>query len=232
MAIGRKMKFKAFTTLLLVILALCLFQSGASAKTPEQRIKLSTQLLQEMGRQSDVEGLTDLLGDCVGVAIFPNVTKAGFIFGAEYGEGLLLRRDPNSTRWYGPSFMNIGGVSVGLQIGVQSTGLILAIMDEAGLNAFRKEHVSLGADVSVAAGPVGRRAGAATNSVYSYSLAKGAFAGVSLGGGSVDIDENANMAYWGKKISPSEALQKRAVKSEVKPLVNELNSLIAKAKKK
>ncbi|AFM21475.1 MAG TPA: lipid-binding SYLF domain-containing protein [Acetomicrobium flavidum] len=232
MAIGRKMKFKAFTTLLLVILALCLFQSGASAKTPEQRIKLSTQLLQEMGRQSDVEGLTDLLGDCVGVAIFPNVTKAGFIFGAEYGEGLLLRRDPNSTRWYGPSFMNIGGVSVGLQIGVQSTGLILVIMDEAGLNAFRKEHVSLGADVSVAAGPVGRRAGAATNSVYSYSLAKGAFAGVSLGGGSVDIDENANMAYWGKKISPSEALQKRAVKSEVKPLVNELNSLIAKAKKK
>jgi len=177
MAIGRKMKFKAFTTLLLVILALCLFQSGASAKTPEQRIKLSTQLLQEMGRQSDVEGLTDLLGDCVGVAIFPNVTKAGFIFGAEYGEGLLLRRDPNSTRWYGPSFMNIGGVSVGLQIGVQSTGLILVIMDEAGLNAFRKEHVSLGADVSVAAGPVGRRAGAATNSVYSYSLAKGAFAG-------------------------------------------------------
>jgi len=127
MAIGRKMKFKAFTTLLLVILALCLFQSGASAKTPEQRIKLSTQLLQEMGRQSDVEGLTDLLGDCVGVAIFPNVTKAGFIFGAEYGEGLLLRRDPNSTRWYGPSFMNIGGVSVGLQIGVQSTGLILVI---------------------------------------------------------------------------------------------------------
>lgn len=232
MTIGRKMKFKAFTTLLLVILALCLFQSGASAKTPEQRIKLSTQLLQEMGRQSDVEGLTDLLGDCVGVAIFPNVTKAGFIFGAEYGEGLLLRRDPNSTRWYGPSFMNIGGVSVGLQIGVQSTGLILVIMDEAGLNAFRKEHVSLGADVSVAAGPVGRRAGAATNSVYSYSLAKGAFAGVSLGGGSVDIDENANMAYWGKKISPSEALQKRAVKSEVKPLVNELNSLIAKAKKK
>jgi len=232
MAIGRKMKFKAFTTLLLVILALCLFQSGASAKTPEQRIKLSTQLLQEMGRQSDVEGLTDLLGDCVGVAIFPNVTKAGFIFGAEYGEGLLLRRDPNSTRWYGPSFMNIGGVSVGLQIGVQSTGLILVIMDEAGLNAFRKEHVSLGADVSIAAGPVGRRAGAATNSVYSYSLAKGAFAGVSLGGGSVDIDENANMAYWGKKISPSEALQKRAVKSEVKPLVNELNSLIAKAKKK
>ena len=217
---------------MLVILALCLFQSGASAKTPEQRIKLSTQLLQEMGRQSDVEGLTDLLGDCVGVAIFPNVTKAGFIFGAEYGEGLLLRRDPNSTRWYGPSFMNIGGVSVGLQIGVQSTGLILVIMDEAGLNAFRKEHVSLGADVSVAAGPVGRRAGAATNSVYSYSLAKGAFAGVSLGGGSVDIDENANMAYWGKKISPSEALQKRAVKSEVKPLVNELNSLIAKAKKK
>jgi len=105
-------------------------------------------------------------------------------------------------------------------------------MDEAGLNAFRKEHVSLGADVSIAAGPVGRRAGAATNSVYSYSLAKGAFAGVSLGGGSVDIDENANMAYWGKKISPSEALQKRAVKSEVKPLVNELNSLIAKAKKK
>lgn len=232
MTIGRKMKFKAFTTLLLVILALCLFQSGASAKTPEQRIKLSTQLLQEMGRQSDVEGLTDLLGDCVGVAIFPNVTKAGFIFGAEYGEGLLLRRDRNSTRWYGPSFMNIGGVSVGLQIGVQSTGLILVIMDEAGLNAFRKEHVSLGADVSVAAGPVGRRAGAATNSVYSYSLAKGAFAGVSLGGGSVDIDENANMAYWGKKISPSEALQKRAVKSEVKPLVNELNSLIAKAKKK
>jgi len=232
MAISRNIKIKLFSTLLLAVFAICLLHSSAFAKTPEQRIKLSTQLLQDMSKQSDVEGLTDLLGDCVGVAIFPNVTKAGFIFGAEYGEGLLLRRDPNSTRWYGPSFMNVGGVSVGLQIGVQSTGLILVIMDEAGLNAFRKEHVSLGADVSVAAGPVGRRAGAATNSIYSYSLAKGVFAGVSLGGGSVDIDENANTAYWGKKISPSEILQKRAVKSEVKPLINELNSLIAKAKKK
>lgn len=231
MMTARKIKHTIIPVVLLAIVLVCFFFSVAWAKTPQQRITLSTQLLQEMSKQSDVEGLIDLLGDCVGVAIFPNVTKAGFVFGAEFGEGLLLRREPNTTRWYGPSFLSIGGVSLGLQIGVQSTGMILVIMDEAGLNALKKEHVNLGADVSVAAGPVGRRAGAATNSIYSYSLAKGAFAGVSLGGGTVDIDENANIAYWGKNLTPEEILQKRATRSDVQPLVKELNSLIAMAKK-
>lgn len=127
-------------------------------------------------------------------------------------------------------FLSIGGVSLGLQIGVQSTALVLVIMDEAGLEALKKEHVNLGADVSIAAGPAGRRAGVATSSIYSYSMAKGVFAGVSLGGGTVDTDENANIAYWGKKYTPEEILQKRATSDKVKPLINELNSLIAMAK--
>lgn len=223
--------FKIVVVVLLSVLSIVFIGSGAWAKTPEQRITLSTELLQEMGRQSDVEGLTDLLKDCKGIAIFPNVTKAGFVFGAEFGEGLMLRRDPNTNQWYGPSFLSIGGISVGLQIGVQSTSLILVIMDDAGLEALKKEHVSLGADISVAAGPAGRRAGAATNSIYSYSIAKGAFAGVSLSGGSVDTDENANIAYWGKELTPEEILKKRATKSDVQPLVKELNKLMAMAKK-
>lgn len=221
---------KAGLILLLALFTMSASFSAADAKTPEQRITLATQLLQDMKGQSDVEGLTDLLKDCVGVAIFPNVTKAGFVFGAEFGEGLLLRRAPGSTKWYGPSFLSVGGISLGLQIGVQSTALVLVIMDEAGLNALKKEHVNLGADVSIAAGPVGRRAGAATSSIYSYSMAKGVFAGVSLGGGTVDTDENANIAYWGKKYTPEEILQKRATSDKIKPLINELNSLIAMAK--
>ena len=101
---ARKIKHTIIPVVLLAIVLVCFFFSVAWAKTPQQRITLSTQLLQEMSKQSDVEGLIDLLGDCVGVAIFPNVTKAGFVFGAEFGEGLLLRREPNTTRWYGPSF--------------------------------------------------------------------------------------------------------------------------------
>lgn len=96
------------------------------------------------------------------------------------GEGVVLRHDPETGKWYGPSFMNITRMSYGLQIGFQPTALLLVISNKAGMEHSYGDTVKLGADVSVAAGPVGRSAGAATDanlkaSIYSYSISKGMF---------------------------------------------------------
>ncbi|HCA40435.1 MAG TPA: hypothetical protein DEP01_02280 [Aminobacterium sp.] len=207
----------------------------ALAKTPEQRISGAVKLLHEMQEQSDVGTMADLLEQAKGVAIFPSVIKAGFVFGGKYGEGLVLRRDTASGRWYGPSFATIAGASWGLQIGAESIGLVLVITNERGLEGFKGNNFKLGGDIGVAAGPVGRRGELGTDiklkaSIYSYSIAKGLFAGMSLEGAAVNVDDNANHVYWGKTITAAQALDRRASSAKIQPLIQALNKLIKEAK--
>ena len=223
---------------LLPLLALFLALTGLPAeanKSPEERIAGSVRILQDMAAQQDVEHMAHLLADARGVAIFPSVVKAGLVFGGRYGEGLLLKYDPKGKRWYGPSFITIAGASWGLQIGVQSTALVLVITNDRGMEGFVGNKVTLGGDFAVAAGPVGRSAQAATDgtlkaSIYSYSMSKGLFAGLSLEGAAVSVDDNANTVYWGASTSARQALDKGATSAKIKSLIKELNSLISKAK--
>ncbi len=220
------------TTLLLV--GLVAGSGVVSAASAEERISEAAQVLREMSEQGDVQSLVDMLEQAEGVAIFPSVIKAGLMLGGRYGEGLVMRYDSKTRSWYGPNFVTIKGLSYGLQFGVQSTALVLIITNERGMDSFTGgDKITLGGDLSVAAGPLGRHAGASTDldleaSIYSYSLSKGIFAGMSLEGAGITVDEGANREFWGKKLYPNEILNKKRADERLDSLVSELKGLLGR----
>lgn len=231
-----KKSLKLTAALLAAVFAfVCAGSAMAEEKAHERRIRLATELIQKMTIEEDADGLADVIKSGKGVAIFPKVTKAAFGVGAQTGEGVVFLRQSNG-KWSGPAFMGISGASIGFQIGAQSIGLVLVITNEQGLRAFTGGNsFKLGADVAIAAGPVGRDASAATDgrakaSIYSYSMSKGLFAGVSLDGSVINQNRDASKAYWGRDMSAQAALKKPATDKRVKALVNSLNALVKKAK--
>ncbi|RRD64741.1 lipid-binding SYLF domain-containing protein [Fretibacterium sp. OH1220_COT-178] len=221
---------KLLSAVLIVVVAV-LLAVPASASSPKRLIEDSVEVLREMVKQDDARSMADVLKGAHAVAFVPSLVKAGFVLGGQYGEGLILRREKG--KWYGPSFYNLGGGSLGLQIGAQKISLVLVVTNEKGVEAFLRSKTKLGGDVAVAAGPVGRRAEAATDaqmkaSIYSYSMTQGLFAGVSLEGSVISISVKRNEEYWKKKISASEALKGRASDKRIQPLVRELDRLIGK----
>lgn len=143
-----------------------------------------------------------LLQDAQGVAVIPDVIKAGFVLGGRHGRGVLLVRQPDGW-WGNPIFVSITGGSIGWQIGVQSTDVVLVFKTRNGLDRIMKGKgkLTLGADVGVAAGPVGRQAEAGTDGqlkseIFSYSRSRGLFAGVSLEGAGLLIEHDANDAFY------------------------------------
>lgn len=227
-------------TLIFILAAAVIAATGLTAyaeeKAHERRIRLSAELIRDMAAQDDAASMADVIKSGKGVAIFPSVTKAGLMIGGQVGEGLVLLRNPNGT-WNGPSFMGLSGASIGIQIGAQSVGLVLVITNEQGLRAFTGGNsFKLGADVAIAAGPVGRDTSAATDSrakasIYSYSMSKGLFAGMTFEGSVLNQNRDANRAYWGRDMSAQAALKKPANDKRIKELVNSLNALVKKAPK-
>ncbi|GAB4387334.1 MAG: hypothetical protein Kow0025_00300 [Thermodesulfovibrionales bacterium] len=141
-----------------------------------------------------------LLNEAHGVAIIPGVIKAGFIVGGRHGKGVVMVREGGA--WSNPAFVSFTGGSIGWQIGAQSIDVILVFKSKRGVEDMIKGKFTLGADAAVAAGPVGRQAEAATDAqlkaeIYSYSRSRGLFAGVSLEGSVLSIDDDANAAYYG-----------------------------------
>jgi lipid-binding SYLF domain-containing protein len=143
-----------------------------------------------------------LLRDAQGVAIIPNVLKAGFVIGGRHGRGVLLIRQPDGC-WSNPIFVSLTGGSFGWQIGVQSTDIVLVFKTHNGLDRIMqgKGKLTLGADVAVAAGPVGRQVEAGTDAllkaeIYSYSRSRGLFAGLSVEGAGLLIDDDADVNFY------------------------------------
>ncbi|MES1940926.1 hypothetical protein T5B8_11821 [Salinisphaera sp. T5B8] len=143
-----------------------------------------------------------LLGQAYGIAVIPSVFKAGFIVGGRHGKGVLSVRTADGS-WSNPSFISLTGGSIGWQIGASSSDIILVFKTQRSIDKIANGQINLGADAAVAAGPVGRSAGASTNlgfdaEVYSYSRSRGLFAGVSLEGGKISIDREANWLFYDK----------------------------------
>ena len=147
------------------------------------------------------------------VIISPRVTRAGFVFGGSGGEALVLARD-KSGNWAGPAFYNMGAGSVGLQIGVDVSEVVILVMSQKALDALLSRNFKLGGDASIAAGPVGVGAAAGvTTDMISFARAKGAYAGVSMDGAVVSPDTGANTAYYGRPASPADILVTRSVQN-------------------
>jgi SH3 domain-containing YSC84-like protein 1 len=143
----------------------------------------------------------ELLDKAEAIVVFPGVVKAAFIIGGSGGQGVVSRRARGG--WSEPAFLNLGGGSIGAQIGAQKTDYVLLIMNQQGLNGLLEDKFEMGGEASVAAGPVGRTASATTNAtldagILSYSRSKGAFAGVSLKGAVIGHDTDLNQAVYHK----------------------------------
>lgn len=136
-----------------------------------------------------------VIDNAAGIAIFPDVTKAGFIAGGRYGNGVLMLNQKNG--WNGPVFINLVGASVGAQIGVEQADLFMVFNNQEAVNDLADGDLTLGAETSVAAGTWGNKIGTSTDTdVLVYKRTKGLFAGVSLSGAVIDVDEDSNMAYY------------------------------------
>lgn len=173
-----------------------------AAPRQEAALLNATQVLSELRNAPDQNVPTWLLERAYAVAVVPSVIKVGLILGGRRGSGAMVVRQADGS-WSNPLFVNLTGGSFGFQWGVQSTDVLLVFTSRASVEGLVGGKVTLGADASVAAGPVGRQTAAATDiglnaQVYSYSRSKGLFIGVSLDGSAITIDNSANAAYYGK----------------------------------
>ena len=197
------MRFPGSVLLAATVLCLALGKPAVlSAQSDEaDRIWDSSQVLQAIMRADDSGVPRSVMSDVDAIAIFPSTIRGGFIFGGHRGRGIISARDFRTGEWSLPAFLTITGASFGLQIGGQATDIMLLIMNRRGLDRFLGNQFKIGADASVAAGPVGRSAAAATDllltaEILSYSRSRGLFAGVSLEGSTVRADRDANERYY------------------------------------
>jgi len=163
------------------------------------------------------------------VFIVPQLLKAGFIFGGSGGSGALLALDSKTGKWSYPAFYTMGAASFGFQAGAQASEVVLMVMTEKGLNAMLSTSAKLGGDMSVAAGPVGAGASAATADVLAFSRTKGVFAGVSVEGSVIKTRDDWNKTYYGKPVTAVDIVIRRSVKN---PNADKLIQTVTKATKK
>jgi len=197
-----------------VVLSLVLFPFAVTtamasiAGSDSKRLAEAANVISSMRTGGDNGIPEDLWRKAECVLVFPNMKKAAFIVGGEHGKGVMSCRAGNG--WSAPVFMDITKGSAGFQIGVESTDLVLLVMNREGAEKLLNNKVSLGADASVAAGPVGRTAAAGTDAqltaqILSYSRSKGLFAGINLSGGAITPDKDANADAFGA-LTPSDVV--------------------------
>src|SRR5229473_1317680 len=219
------------SSILLAAVPLFAALASASAQTKvDDRLKDSGRVLKEILDVPDSipQELLDK-ADCV--VVFPSVLKAAFIVGGSYGRGAMSCRQGQDFRgpWGAPTMMALEGGSFGFQIGGQATDFVLLVMNESGASGLLASKVKLGADASVAAGPVGRDASADTDAtlraeILSYSRARGLFAGVSLEGSTIRPDNGDNRRVYGRKIPAKEIVLSGTV--TVPPAAEQMTSTL------
>jgi lipid-binding SYLF domain-containing protein len=202
-------------------LLLTIFVAAAGASTApalasareEARLIEASGVLEELGAQRDTSIPDRLMQRAYAVAVIPNVVKVSAVVGGRRGSGALVVRGDDG-RFSDPIMISITGGSVGWQLGVQSTDLVLVFTTKRGVEGIADGKLTLGGDASVAAGPVGRSASASTDQdfkaeVYSYSRNKGLFAGVSIDGSVISIDSRSNAKLYGQTASASDIIARR-----------------------
>jgi lipid-binding SYLF domain-containing protein len=193
--------------LLVVVVCLCGFSVAADDQPKESkaqdRVQAAADVLDEIQGAPDKGIPQEVLGSAECVAVVPSMLKGGFIVGAKYGRGLASCRTPKG--WSAPAFFVVTGGSFGFQIGGQAVDLVMLIMNKDGMKHLLSSEFELGADASVAAGPVGRHAEGNTDwkmraEVLTYSRARGLFAGVTLNGASIKQDKDSTREFYGRMV--------------------------------
>jgi lipid-binding SYLF domain-containing protein len=196
--------------LLALIVSLCSFSFAADEDTKvSDRVEAAAQVLNDIQGAPDKGIPQEVLGSAECVAVVPSMLKGGFIVGAKYGRGLASCR--TAKGWSAPAFFVVTGGSFGFQIGGQAVDLVMLIMNKNGMRHLLSSQFALGADASVAAGPVGRHAEGNTDwkmraEVLTYSRARGLFAGVSLNGAVIKQDKDSTRDFYGRMVPFKTAL--------------------------
>jgi lipid-binding SYLF domain-containing protein len=194
-------------SLLPLLVSLCVFSFAADDQPREtkasDRVQAAADVLDDIQGAPDRGIPQEVLGSAECVAVVPSMLKGGFIIGGKYGRGLASCRTPKG--WSAPAFFVVSGGSVGFQIGGQAVDLVMLIMNKDGMKHLLSSEFALGADASVAAGPVGRHAEGNTDwkmraEVLTYSRARGLFAGVSLNGAVVKQDKDSTREFYGRMV--------------------------------
>jgi lipid-binding SYLF domain-containing protein len=181
------------------------------AAEAQQTVNKAKVTVENFKADPDMTWFRDHVPNAKAVMVVPVMVKAGLIVGGSGGHGALLWRDSTSGEWSYPAFYFMGAVTFGLQIGGEKAEVVLMAMTDKGKDAFLTREFKLGADVSVAAGPVGAGAQAATADVLAFSRAKGLFGGLTVEGAVIEPRDSWNNAYYGRSLRPIEILVKRAV---------------------
>jgi len=192
-------------TAALLLLALCPLRTLAQKSRMNDAARHASEAAEVFTKIMNVKEKAipkELLDKAEAIAVFPAVVKVAFGIGGKGGQGVISRRIKGG--WSEPVFFNLGGASIGAQIGASKTDYVLLIMNDDGLNSLLKDKVELGAEIGVAAGPVGREAAASTDArlsagILSYSRSKGAFIGAAIKGAVISPDNDLNEAVYGKK---------------------------------
>jgi lipid-binding SYLF domain-containing protein len=207
---------------LLLAVVVCLSLASITFAADDQpdskaadRVQAAADVLNEIQGAPDAGIPQEVLGSAECVAVVPSMLKGGFIVGAKYGRGLASCRTPKG--WTAPAFFTVTGGSFGFQIGGQAVDLVMLIMNDNGMRNLLSSKFALGADASVAAGPVGRHAEGNTDwkmraQVLTYSRARGAFAGVSLNGAVIKQDKDSTRDFYGHMVT-----SRAALKGEIEP---------------
>ena len=193
--------------------------SGAWADGSKQRkiLRASHLVLEEIQKSPDQQIPMNLISKAKAIIVFPTMLKAGFFVGARYGKGIASVRAEETGEWGPPAFLFTTGGSIGFQFGAQAIDLILLVMSQRGLEGLLNEQFTLGGDIAISAGPIGRHAEASADvfmqgEIYSYSRSKGLFGGVSLKGTIITSDSDANLIYYGHPYTSKEILLTKQVR--------------------
>lgn len=197
-------------------------------KETDERLQNAATAFQEIMAAPDKGIPGGVLDKAECVVVVPGMKKAGFIVGGSFGRGAISCRGKDKASWGAPAMVELGGGSVGFQIGASATDVVMLVMNRAGIESLLKSKFTLGGDASVAGGPVGRSSTAETDAamkakILSYSRSRGVFAGVSLTGMTLNQDEGANKAVYGKQLDTAEILNGSvAMPAGAKPLTQTL----------
>jgi SH3 domain-containing YSC84-like protein 1 len=208
----------------LVAVTFLLLQAGAASAQSEQQklVDQADTTLNNFLRDPDMTWLQQNIGRAKGVLISPEIVKAGFIFGGSGGRAVLVGHE--GGKWRGPSFYTLATASVGFQAGVSVSEMVTLVMTDKGLNSLMAASFKVGGDASIAAGPVG--AGAKSDVVadlVAFTRAKGIYGGVNLDGTLINLSDEWNEKYYGKKVLPPDILLRGTVTSKgASKLVNDV----------
>jgi lipid-binding SYLF domain-containing protein len=193
--------------------------TAAAADKAEAQAIIDTSkgALTDLMADGNFSWLHGYLKDAKGVLIFPQILKAGFVWGGSGGTGVLMTRNSATGTWGEPAFYTLGSVTFGLQIGGEAAAVVMVAMTQKALDSLLASTLKLGGDVSIAVGPLGGGAKGAvtvpevTADFVSFTKAKGLYAGLNLEGSVLQVRDGLNTAYYGREVKPADILVKKSV---------------------